>query len=318
MRWLSEASPQELHSLVDRGEFFWLDLVAPTQGQVAKLAEAAGVDPEAADRALHFGEAPQLRLFRGQSQLVFYGAQPTANGPLRFALVEVRVYVSDQWVVSVREGSCRALEDLPGELDNSPPATEKAIVARVLGALAGIFEGPLDSVAKETERLEEAAAEVTRPAPTVRREILADRGYLFSIRRLVGRQRDYIEHAVDEIRDLPGFDSGEHHELRDVVSEMIRVADRVDHAVVRLSGALEQLRAVADDRLNVAMARLTVVATIFLPLTLVTGFFGMNFGWMLRRMTGLGAFLVGVGLFAVSGVLIYLWLRSRLLRPNGG
>ena len=56
-----------------------------------------------------------------------------------------------------------------------------------------------------------------------------------------------------------------------------------------------------------------------MPLSVVTGFFGMNFGWMLRRINGLAAFLVlGVGLFAVSGVLIYLWVRSRLLRAGGG
>jgi magnesium transporter len=128
VQWLTDASPDELRSLLERGEFFWLDLVRPTREHVAELVEASGVDPEAAERALRFGEVPQLRLFRGHAHLVFYGAQPTAAGPPE--PVEVHVYVSPEWVVSVRDGSCRALEELHSELNDSPPAAQEAVVAR--------------------------------------------------------------------------------------------------------------------------------------------------------------------------------------------
>lgn len=316
MRWLTDAGPEELRSLIDRGEFFWLDLARPTRERVAKLAEA-GVDPEAAERALRFGEVPQLRLFHGHARLVFYGAEPTPAGSAE--PVEVHIYVSPEWVVTVREQPCRALDNLRGELDDSPPAAKVDVVARVLGALAGSFAGLMDSVDEAVQQLDEAAAQGSRPAPELRHDLLDRRNRLIRARRLARRQRDFVERAVAEIQELPGFDPSQHHELRDVASQMIRVADRVDDALDRVATALDLLNSAVANRLNASMERLTVVATIFLPLTVVTSFFGQNFGWMVNQIDSLAAFLVlGVGLFAGSGLIIYMWMRSREERPEGG
>jgi magnesium transporter len=316
VQWLTDATPEELRSLLERGEFFWLDSVRPSWEHATELAEASGADPEAVRRALRFGEVPQLRLFRGHVQLVFYGVQPVASGLPE--PVEVHVYVSDRWVVTVRQQACRALEELHDQLEDDPPVANEAIVARVLGALTASFARLMESVDEEIEQLEEQAAEGGRPAPELRRELLERRDRLVRARRLVRRQRDYVERAADEIRDLPGFEPGQRHELRDVAGEMVRVADRVDDALDRLAAALDLLNASVANRLNATMERLTVVATIFLPLTVVTGFFGQNFGWMTERINSLADFLIlGVGGLVISGLLIYMWVRTRLLGTDG-
>ena len=72
-------------------------------------------------------------------------------------------------------------------------------------------------------------------------------------------------------------------------------------------------------RQNATIEQLTILATVFLPLTFVTGFFGQNFAWLVGHIHGLGAFLVyGIGGLAVPLVLLFLWLRVRRLRTSAG
>jgi magnesium transporter len=307
--WLTQASPDELRELVARDEFFWLDLTRPSPSEVAALVDAVGLDLQAAARALRFGEPPELRRFRDHVGLVFYGAQPS-RGNVPPELVEVHVFVGGDWVITVREQDIDALDALRAELQGGEPPPEQVVVARVLQALGDSFDDLLDGLEDEVDGLQEAAAAVGENAHELRGRILNLRGRLRRARRLVYRQRDYIERAVEELATLPGLQPGQHQELRDVAGKMIRVADRFDDALARLASALELLNSTVSNRMNEVMERLTIVATIFLPLTVVTGFFGMNFGWLTGHTTSLWVFAVyGIGSLAISCAALYAWFR---------
>jgi magnesium transporter len=312
---LTELSEGRLAELRRTHRFFWLDLERPEQREVDRLVDLIGLDPQAAARALRFGQSPHLRRFDGVETLVFYGADPAgANGA---QLVEVHLLVSGDWVVTLRLLACPALDDLRSSFAHMRPA-EEAVVARILQALADSFNDLLDPLDERIVDIETEAAGALRnvkPAPALRAEILQDRRGLLNALRIARRQRDYMGWALEDLSSLPGLQRAPRQDLDDVSGLMMRVADQVDGALDRLSDALDLLNSTVANRLNEAMERLTVVATIFLPLTVVTSFFGMNFKWLTDHIESLGTFLVlGLGLCVGSGVVVWLWVRSRLER----
>ena len=77
--------------------------------------------------------------------------------------------------------------------------------------------------------------------------------------------------------------------MRDIYDHLIRISDLVDGYRDLLSGVMDTHLSTVSNRLNVVMKQLTIIATVFLPLSFLTGFFGQNFAWLVAHITGLGA-----------------------------
>jgi magnesium transporter len=125
-------------------------------------------------------------------------------------------------------------------------------------------------------------------------------------------QRDLAARTIEEIDELPGLTGGTRDYFRDVYDHLIRVSDLVDSYRDLLTGTMDVYLSTVSNRLNVVMKQLTLVATVFLPITALTGFFGQNFGWLVRHVTGFWAFAVfGVGGATMSCVILYAWFRRQ-------
>jgi magnesium transporter len=100
--------------------------------------------------------------------------------------------------------------------------------------------------------------------------------------------------------------------LRDLYDHLIRISDLVDSHRDLLSNAMDAYLSIVSNRLNEVMKQLTVIATIFLPLSFLTGFFGQNFGWMVSRLGGLPTFLLlGIGSEVVVAAGLFTLFRRR-------
>jgi magnesium transporter len=111
---------------------------------------------------------------------------------------------------------------------------------------------------------------------------------------------------------LPGGSEEADRYVRDLYDHLIRIGDMVDGYRDLLSGVMDTHLSTVSNRLNVVMKQLAAIATVFLPLTFLTGFFGQNFGWLVGHLGGAWAFLVlGIGVELVAAGLLWALMKRR-------
>ncbi len=306
MRVLETIDDSLLDSLQGDDEYFWLDLADPSSEDVERLARRYSWHPLAVEDIVHFGQRPKMDRYGDYMLLVFYGARQSDAAAAE--LTEVHLVVSGSYIVTVRHTHCHELDDLRRRVEAKPDVSEQFIVYSVLDALTDTFFPVLSGIDDEIDLLEDDI--ISRPTDEQLQRVFALKRGLVGLRRIVTPQRDLAARTIDEIVDLPGLDPDSRNYFRDVYDHLIRISDLIDSYRDLLTGAMDVYLSTVSNRLNVVMKQLTIMATIFLPITALTGFFGQNFGWMVSHIRSTGAFLVfGVGGIVASCVILLIWFK---------
>ncbi|HEY2053466.1 MAG TPA: magnesium/cobalt transporter CorA [Solirubrobacterales bacterium] len=307
MRFLDRIDRSAIGALLDRDEYFWLDLDAPSNADVDTLDDLFHFHPLALEDLRKKRQRPKLEDFGDYMFLVYYGARDP-EGDAEVHLEEVHAFISGGYLVTVHDGDSGALDEVRKRLDASPPSSEQFVVYRVLDALTDTFFPLLEGL---EERLEDLDEEIFKaPSPDHLEPLTELRRDLVQVGRVATPQRDMLARHIDDILQVPGLEADSRNYFRDVYDHAIRISDQIDAYRDLLIGSRDAYLSVTSNRLNEITKQLTVIATIFLPLSFVVGFFGQNFKWMVERMTTLTEFLViGGGSMVLSLVVLFIWLR---------
>jgi magnesium transporter len=298
MQVLDTVDLDAIRALHQRDEFFWLDLAAPGDADLDALGAILEIPDLAIEDTREFGQRPKIDDYGQRVLIVFYGAHENE-------VVEVHVHVSGTEVVTVRRAPCAHLWAARERAAAAKIRTEQELVYRVLDALAESLRTLADGHAAEVERLEEIA--FVRPKPADRRRMSELRSELFRLQQIVIPQREMLTRGGDLLEDLPGLErDAARHPFRDVHDDLVVTANEIDYLRELLSEAVNVL-------INQMAGRLTLIATIFLPLTFATGFFGMNFGWMVEHIDSAESFLI----LGVGGMILPLMVAGVLLLRSG-
>ncbi len=307
MRFLTSIDRGAISDLLKRDEYFWLDLSDPGEEEAAVLAEVFSFHPLAIEDVLKRGQRPKLDDFGEYMFLVYYAAAG-GEGDARIELEEVHAFLSGSYIVTSHAGASSALDDVRRHLEAQPPRSEQFVVYRVLDALTDTFFPVLEALDERMERLDEQIFD--RPAPAQLEEITALRRELVALRRVVTPQRDLLARTIDDILEIPGLEADSREYFRDVYDHAIRISDQIDSYRDLLAGSRDAYLSVVSNRLNEITKQLTVVATVFLPLSFLVGFFGQNFKWLVVNIDSEAAFWgLGVGSAVVSIIGLLIWFR---------
>jgi magnesium transporter len=296
--------------------FVWMGLFEPDAAELAEVQARFGLHDLAVEDAQSFHLRPKVEQYEEAG--IFFAVLRTARyveDRDEVETGEVSVFLSRSFLITVRQGAAsdlhgarQRLERRPELLQEGPTAALWAILDKIVDDYAPVVEGLERDVEEVEATVFRGSAAATERIYTLRREVT---DFYRTVHPLLG-PLDALERGaylrVGE-RLIPFFrDVNDHLKL---VNE--EVAGQRDLLAVVLQANMAVISLEQNEisvRQNESMKRLTLIATIFLPLSFITGFFGMNFGWLTGHITSLWVFVVyGIGSLTASSIGLYSWFR---------
>jgi magnesium transporter len=290
----------------------WLDLHNSGPETVRVLRDVFGFHPLAIEDALEFGQRPKVEDYDDFTFLVAYGA-PAFDGSRK--PVEVHCFYSKRCLVTVHRGAVPAVTAVCEVIQRRHTSMPPTLLA-LYHVLDGLVDSMFPYLASLDDHIDDLQVRIfSKPGEKDLAAMFALKRELVEIRRVVTPQRDTMTAIIAGRADLPGMTRDMEHYFRDLYDHLIRISDLVDSYRDLLSGTMDAYLSMTNNRLNAVMKQLTIIATVFLPLSFLTGFFGQNFGWLTNRITSFADFAgYGLGTELVAVVLLFLlfWRRGWL------
>jgi magnesium transporter len=301
-------SREAVAELLAGGSFFWLDLDRPGANDFEVLGDAFGFHPLAVEDSEHFEQRAKIDDYDDFVFLVVYGAAAAGD-----RLVEVHCFYSERFLVTVHRDDCPAFADIRLRYQQREEAIDRPslLLYRIVDGLVDSFFPILGEFDDRIDELEDAI--FLHASDAQLQEIFQMKRLLVGMRKAVTPQRDSFASVRGRLAQLPGLAVEDEHYFRDIYDHLIRISDLIDSYRDLLTSAMDVYLSTVSNRLNAVMKQLAVIATIFLPLAWLTGFFGQNFGWLTDQIGHWQAFVglgVGTELAALAILLVFFKRRG--------
>lgn len=251
----------------------WVDIRYTSDDDYLWLARYFDFHPMAMEDVLERHMRPKVNVFADHTFMVFYGVKLENE---EIVLQEVELFLGANYVVTVHDEPLPSLEKAFQRWHTNIGSTENDIVALLYTIIDSVLDEyfpVLDWVAERLDTLETLVLE--KYERDVLRDIVELKQGLLRLRKVAGPQRDMINILMrGENMTLPATSERYLHDLFD---HTLRIVESVDSYREMATTVMEGLRSAQSNEINEIMRRLTILNLLFLPLAVLTGFFGMNF-----------------------------------------
>jgi len=273
----------------------WIDLL-PEELPAAQAG--FGLHPAAVEDCLNQEQRPKIEEY---SEYLFLVVNSYAAGEIR----EVDLFLGKDFLITVHRPEVQLSLPKAADLQGLPGGLPVLVYWILDQAVDSFFEA-LDEINSELEELQELI--LSRPGRALLGALAALRRRLLELSRSLRLQEQMLRVTIS--RQALAGETGLRHYFSDVYSHAIKLAEEAEHLRELLALAVETYLSYTANRTNEIMRVLAVVTAIFLPLTLVTGIYGMNFRFMPELEWHLGYFVVLGGL-AGLGLGLYAYFHRR-------
>jgi magnesium transporter len=247
----------------------WIDALDPDADVLATLQKAFGLHPLAVEDCTHYPQRVKIDLYPEAAFIVWLF--PRAGDDANVNVVEADIFLGDRFLITSHREAVPVIDEVgAGSLEALSRGADWTLHQLLDRGVDRVF--PLvDGLSDRLDEIENVLLD--DPGQTDLQRLYAIKRSLVQLYRIVGGERDVLrslsrrEHFISQDAYLYFQDVGDH---------LARVVDTIDTYRDVASGAMDIYLSAVNNRLNDVMKRLTVVATIFMPLTLISGIYGMN------------------------------------------
>ncbi|MFN7916830.1 MAG: magnesium/cobalt transporter CorA [Vicinamibacterales bacterium] len=254
--------------------FLWVDLAAPSIPEMLILSDTFAFHPlsvEDARAELHY---PKIEAYDGYLYAILHGIAFHEEGE-DFGTQDVDFFIGHNYLVTVHNGRSRSIADLQENAVRNPKIMAEGPVAlfhRIVDMMVDHYRPEVEKLEDRLDALETEAFD--RPNPETIRKILCEKRRVSGLRRILMPQRDVVSRLAR--RDFVDISTDMSFRFRDLYDHLQRLADDTMIFQDRITGILDAYLSNVSNRLNEVMKVLTVFTTVFMPLTLISGIYGMN------------------------------------------
>jgi magnesium transporter len=258
----------------DSGILVWVILDQPTPEESRILTDVFHFHELAIEDALHEIHHPKIESYGDYLYLILHGIDFAAREHC-FKTQDVDFFLSKQYLVTIHHGASRSIGKVADICTRNSQLLgdgTAALLHRIIDAMVDNYRPEVDEL---QDRLDKLEAEVfDKPNPTLARQILDFKRDVASLRQIVLPQRDAVGRLAR--REYSLISEQLAYRFRDVHDHLIRLSDEAMFFQDRITGILDAHLSAVSNQLNSVMKVLTIIATVFMPLTVVTGMWGMN------------------------------------------
>jgi magnesium transporter len=300
------------------GGFIWLGLFEPEPAELDEVQKQFGLHDLAVEDAQSYHLRPKIEQYEEAG--VYFAVLRTARYEDRAEEVqfgEVSVFMSPKFIITVRQGIASELHEArlrlerrPELLKEGPASVLWAILDKVVDDYVPVVEGLEQDIEDVEATVFSGSAAPTERIYLLRREAT---DFYRAVHPLLG-PLDGLERGayIDVSNELRQFFRDVNDHLKIVNEEVAAQRDLLATVLQANMAVISVAQSDISVRQSETTKQLTVMASIFLPLTFITGFFGMNFGWLTGHIAPWWAFVAyGLGTLVGSSTALWLWLTRQ-------
>jgi magnesium transporter len=310
-----DVAPRDFPELIQNQQgLLWVDFVSEPPETSLPILEEFRFHPLAIDDALQETHVPRLDDWGEYVYIVFNYMDIKKDGDGWESHVdELDIFLGQNYIVTHHDEPIKAIEETWVSCDRDPRTLQEGadhLLYKIADYLITEYMPIVEKIDDAIDQIEDQVFD--RPSPRTLEQLFALKRILLAMRRIVLPQREVMNKLARD--DFQVVDPKDRIFFRDLYDHLVRLHDLNESLRDLVGGVLDTYLSVINNRMNEIMKTLTTITVLFMPLTFLTGYFGMNFFEPLGNLTAWTTnpvFYVTLAVIVILPIFMFIWFRRR-------